>query len=165
MRSLNIHNLTRLLNKLCLQLDEKYLINDGGCCFVSYLIAYHLDKLQLKYKLIIFSDEIKNSISISSEVYSKSKNKSKLKSVAGSYVCNHYTLYLEGGGPINISGFNKLPYKYYIEDINSSNIKWIYNSGIWNKIYNINYNNIIRKIIKEFFNNYKQKVLYEKRKH
>lgn len=158
MRNLNVHNLTRLLNNLCLQLDEKYFINEGGCCFISYLIAYHLDRLQLKYKLIIISDEIKNSTSISSEVFSKFRNKSKVKSVTGFGTCNHYTLYLEGGGPININGFNTLPYKYYIEGINSSNIKWIYNSGKWNKIYNTCYNNNIRKIIKEFFNNYKQNI-------
>ena len=38
MRNLNVHSLQRSLNDLCLQLNDKYLINNGGCCFVAYMV-------------------------------------------------------------------------------------------------------------------------------
>lgn len=156
MRNLNVHSLQRLLNELCLQLNKKYYINSGGCCFVAYLIAFHFDKLGLRYKLIVFTRELKDGISISSEVHSKIRNNSKKTSIVGFETCSHYALYLEGGGIINIGEFGTLP-KYFVEDINSSNIKWIYRSGRWNPEYNIHNNRIIRKIFNAFFNGYKER--------
>lgn len=157
MRNLNVHSLRRSLNDLCLQLNNKYLINNGGCCFVAYLIAFHLDRLGLRYKLLIFTNELKDDISILSEVHSKVKNNSRRTSVVGSGTCNHYALYLEGGGTINVGGFSILPNKYLVEDINSSNIKWIYRSGRWNPKYNIHNNRIIRKTFNAFFNGYEER--------
>lgn len=154
MRSLNVHSLQRSLNNLCLQLDKKYFINNGGCCFVAYLIAFHLDRLGLRYRLLIFTDVSKDEISISSEVHSRVKNTSKRTSIVGLKTCHHYALYLEGGGVINAGGFNRLPNKYLIEDITSSDIKWIYRSGVWNSKYNVHNNRIVRKAFNAFFNDY-----------
>jgi hypothetical protein len=140
-----------------LQLDDKYLINNGGCCFVAYLIAFHLDRLGLRYKLLIFTNELKDDISISSEVHSKVKNNSRRTSIVGSETCCHYALYLEGGGTVNVGGFDILPNKYLVEDINSSNIKWVYRSGRWNQNYNIRNNRIIRKTFNAFFNGYEER--------
>lgn len=157
MRSLNVHSLQRSLNNLCLQLDKKYYINNGGCCFVAYLIALHLDRLGLKYKLLIFTNVLKDKISISYEVHSKVKNNSRRTSIVGLGTCDHYALYLEGGGTINVGGFNSLPNKYLVEDINSSDIKWIYRSGVWNPEYNVHNNIIIRKTFNAFFNGYEER--------
>lgn len=156
MRNLNVHSLQRLLNELCLQLNKKYYINSGGCCFVAYLIAFHLDKLGLRYKLIVFTKELKDNVSISFEVRSKIRNNSRKTSIVGSGTCSHYALYLEGGGIINVGEFGTLP-KYFVEDINSSNIKWIYRSGRWNPEYNIHNNRIIRKTFNAFFNGYEER--------
>lgn len=157
MQSLNVHSLQRLLNNLCLQLDKKYLINNGGCCFVAYLIALHLDRLGLKYKLLIFTNVLKDEISISYEVHSKVKNNSRRTSIVGSGTCDHYAIYLEGGGVINAGGFNSLLNKYIIEDITSSDVKWVYRSGVWNPEYNVHNNIIIRKTFNAFFNGYEER--------
>lgn len=157
MRDLNIHSLQRSLNELCWRLNRKYSINSGGCCFVAYLIAFHLDRLGLRYKLLIFTREVKDDFGISSEVHSKVRNNSKKISIVGAGTCNHYALYLEGGGTINVGGFDTLLNKYLIEDINSSNIKWIYRSGRWNPEYNIHNNRIIRKTFNAFFNGYEER--------
>ena len=157
MRHLNVHSLQKSLNELCLQLDRRYSINSGGCCFVAYLIASHLDKLGLKYKLLIFTDKPKDYFSIFSEVHSKVRNNSKRISIVGAGTCHHYTLYLEGGGVINVGEFNSLLYKYFVGNINSSNVKWIYKFGRWNPDYNIHNNRIIRKIFNTFFNGYEEK--------
>ena len=45
------------LNNLCSYLDNWYEINSGACCYVAYLIARHLDKLNVGYKLIVYADE------------------------------------------------------------------------------------------------------------
>lgn len=156
MRNLNIHSLQRSLNELCQQLNNTYSINSGGCCFVAYLIAFHLDRLGLRYKLLIFTKELKDDISISSEVHSKIRNNSRKTSIVGSGTCNHYALYLDGGGTINVEDFYIFN-KYIIEDINSSNIKWIYRSGRWNPEYNIHNNRIIRKTFNAFFNGYEER--------
>ena len=157
MRNLNVHSLQRSLNNLCLQLDDKYLINDGGCCFVAYLIAFHLDRLGLGYKLLIITNEFKDNISISSEVHSRVRNNSRRTSIVGSGTCNHYALYLEGGGTINVGEFSTFLNTYLIEDINSSDIKWIYRSGRWNPEYNVHNNRIIRKTFNAFFNGYEER--------
>ena len=157
MRNLNVHSLQRSLNNLCLQLNNKYLINNGGCCFVAYLIAFHLDRLGLRYKLLIITNEFKDDISISSEVHSRVRNNSRRTSIVGSGTCNHYALYLEGGGTINVGGFSTFLNKYLIEDVNSSDIKWIYRSGRWNPEYNVHNNRIIRKTFNAFFNGYEER--------
>lgn len=157
MRHLNIHSLQRSLNSLCNQLALSYMINDGGCCFVAYLIASHLDKLGVKYKLIIFSDEYKNLEKIQAEVCSKIVNRTIKFSVTGIGTCNHYSIYLEGGGSVNIDDFNEGYMKYYIEGIDSSHIKWIYRTGRWNPSYDRRNNRIIRKTFNAFFNGYEER--------
>ena len=157
MRGLNVHNLQRSLNELCMQFNRKYSINSGGCCFLAYLIASHFDKLELKYKLLILTKDYKDPLNISLEVHSKIRNNSQRDSVVGAGTCNHYALYLEGGGYVNVGEFEVLPNKYTIKDIQSSNIKWIYRSGRWNPEYSIHNNKIIRKTLNAFFNGYEEK--------
>ena len=57
----------------------------------------------------------------------------------------------------SLSLVNNLPNKYLVEDINSSDIKWIYRSGRWNPEYNVHNNRIIRKTFNAFFNGYEER--------
>ena len=50
---MNIHSLARELDKLCEQLDNKYDVNCGGCCYICWQIARHLERLGLKYNLVL----------------------------------------------------------------------------------------------------------------
>lgn len=151
MRNLNLHNLRRELDKLCLYLNKKYSINCGGCCFLASIIALNLDRLHIKYRLVIFSRYKKNIYKIEQEIRSKVRNGVSYNSVIKNGTCSHYTIYLEGGGAINIDGYNFFSCKYFIKDINASNIKWIYKLGSWNPEYNIIYNTEIRNIVNKFF--------------
>ena len=43
------------INKLCLELDEKYNINNGGCCYVAYCIAKQLELHNIPFKIIHYN--------------------------------------------------------------------------------------------------------------
>ena len=47
-------SIANALNKLCAKLDDRYLINYGGCCFVAYILFKCLEEDGLKPKLLIF---------------------------------------------------------------------------------------------------------------
>ena len=59
------------LNNLCQKLDILYDINNGGCCYVAYKIAKQLDKLNIKYELVVFDYISKNKSLTSKEVINK----------------------------------------------------------------------------------------------
>lgn len=153
MYDINLHRLRKSLDRICRDLAKTYSINDGGCCYVAYLIAYYLDKLNIKYRFVIYSDNHKDIDNISKEILLKIKGSSDRNTVIGDGTCNHYTIYIEGIGIINNDDFKHGFKRYYIYSIKSSNIKWVYKLGFWNSQYNTNNNKIIRKIIRDFFNN------------
>lgn len=152
MRALNVHKLVSDLNLLCENLVGSYNINKGGCCFIAYLIAQHLDKLGLEYQLIVYSDERKDRVGISHEVYSMIKNFQDDESfVTGNNTCYHYAIYLDGGGVINPG---RCDHTYYISGLQAKNIWWLYKVGRWNTEYNIHFNRRVRRTINSFFNEY-----------
>ena len=142
------------LNNLCQKLDILYDINNGGCCYVAYKIAKQLDKLNIKYELVVFDYISKNKSLISKEVINKRKNIKDNESVVGNGTCNHYCLYLRGYGYINKGDFDDRN-KYFIKNISYKNIRWIYKKGDWNDEYLISKNSIVSKTIKSFFKHYK----------
>lgn len=153
MRNLNVHSLCKSINKLCDFLNSEYNINCGGCCFIAFLLATHLDKLGISYELIAYDDLEKDLDYIQHEVSSKVKNKSYRKSVTGNHTCNHYSLFIKGAGEVNGGDFSEC-LKYVIKDVQSSNIRWIYRNGVWNTDYNTCNNKAIKNIVKSFFEQY-----------
>ena len=118
MRKLNCHRLLRNLNSLCKFLDDTYDVNSGGCCFLASLIAKHLDKLNIKYNLVVYDCCTKNRLCIEQEVISCHKNKGFRNSITGRYSCNHYCLQLKGAGVINSDNYKSTAetiYKYYFD--------------------------------------------------
>ena len=157
-RYVNRRKLLDDLNSLCEFLNNAYDVNSGGCCFLASIIAKHLDKLGIKYKLVIYDLYNKDKESIKYEVTNRRRNKTKTGSVVGVYTCDHYCLYLEGVGIMNRSGSF---YSYSISNISHKNIYWIYKNGSWNKRYEVQHNETIKNIVKAFFKEY-EKVLYNK---
>lgn len=43
------------LNELCLNLDEYYDINSGGCCFVAACIAECLEKYGIEFSVLVYN--------------------------------------------------------------------------------------------------------------
>lgn len=49
---MNRKRLFKELNKLCLELDSKYNINCGGCCYVAACIAEQLENFSIPFEII-----------------------------------------------------------------------------------------------------------------
>lgn len=155
MRRLNIHKLVISLNDLCDSLEKDYDINCGGCCFVAYEIAKHLDRLNIQYKLIVADREYHHSKIINKEVRTKKRNFLSIQSVTGYNTCSHYYLEICGGGFVNPGYVREGGYKNYsITLVNHSHINWIYRSGVWNDMYDTSNNKIIKKRINSHFKQY-----------
>ncbi len=154
MRRLNCHRLVQSLNSLCKFLHDTYNVNYGGCCFLAYLIARHLDQLGLKYDLVIYDDHRKDRVSIEHEIFSCHRNKSLNNSVVGTHSCNHYCLQLKGAGVVNSD--DEREYQYTIPGVSYKNIRWIYRNGKWNSRYEVRHNKTIKNIVKEFFKEYEK---------
>lgn len=151
---LNVYDLKRSLNCLCKFLSDVYDINNGGCCVIAYMIALHLDRLNVKYKLIVYDDTNKDEGGINTEVMNMNRAKHRNESVVGSGTCIHYCIYLEGAGIIN-KGFSRNIYsKYSIGGIRAIHLRWLYENGRWSKEYDTKNNKIIRGIINSFFKKY-----------
>lgn len=160
MRNLSYYSLLKNLNSLCKFLDETYNVNMGGCCYLASLIAKHLDKLNIKYDLIIYDNYSRNRENIKCEVISRRKNKDLNNSVTGCYSCNHYCIRLRGAGVINGNGDYIEGHRYSIPNISYKNIRWIYKNSRWNKCYKVQYNKTIKNIVKEFFKNYEKVFIF-----
>lgn len=142
------------LNEICKRLDDRYDINSGGCCYLAYLIAKHLDKLGIQYELKIFDSFYRDTRAINEEVRFKKCNNTS-DSVVGPYSCNHYYIHI-----INIGDVNDAYDDFYdkqlfsITKIKATNIRWIYKLGNWNDCYNTKHNRYVSKIINKFFKKY-----------
>jgi hypothetical protein len=155
MQKLNLHKLKCSINNLCKFLDDTYGINYGGCCYLAALIARYLDRLDIKYSLIVYDACKKNKSYIEYEILNKSKNKHYSRSVTGNNTCNHYCLRIHGSGIINETKLENV-HRYVINDVDSKSISWIYRSGVWNNCYKTKYNKTIKSIVKEFFREYEK---------
>lgn len=153
MRNLNIHKLLLKLNNLCEYLDHDYNINRGGCCYLAYIIAEYLERLDIKFDLVVYDNIKRNRPAIEHEVLTCNLNRYWDSSVTGLYTCNHYSLRIRGAGivnPIDVEG----DFEYIIPEASSRNIKWLYKKGRWNDEYLISHNKIVRRVVKKFFREY-----------
>lgn len=155
MRKLNVHKLVKTLNKLCEDLHDKYHINWGGCCFVAYEIAKHLDRLEIGYSLHIMNDYRLCDPNITKEIRNKQLNRQGgSNSVAGDNTCCHYYLSIRGGGPINLGTFSGEYYVYTVTEIDHKNLSWLYRNSSWNSAYDTRHNKLIKKVIRSHFKQY-----------
>lgn len=152
------------LNGLCEFFDNSYNINYGGCCFVSSIIAKHLDNLGIKYNLIIFDQEERNEEGVIYNVQNNCRKYEKDSVVGWNLTCAHYCIEIIDSDKIIGEGLINCKtkytesgnyYKFTIPRINHENIDWIYKNGDWNNTYKYHlYNNLISNIIRELFTEY-----------
>lgn len=150
MRTINNSKFRHSLNCLCNCLNNLYDINNGGCCYVAYLIAYHLDKLNIRYNLVIYDYIKKDERKIEYEIL----NRHIPNSITGINTCDHYCISISGD-IINKSDSSYLE-KHVIKNVTNKNIKWIYKKGNWNKMYDRNNDKFVRRMINLFFSKYEQ---------
>lgn len=132
------------LISLKILLNEALNINSGGCCLFTYYITKYCDKYEIPYDIIIFNDKhwkISKKDFIESVKNRKNINKESFK---------HITLRIKNN--VNIISDSKMVFKRVIKNLNSEDIKFIYDNELnWNSFYNTKYNKLVSEKIKNCF--------------
>lgn len=145
------------LSKLFKYLDSRYYINSGGCCYVALILARELERLNIKYQLVIYNDKDINSRTRKLPIRRAIKNRDLCQTLGiGRNVCIHYAIATSELGVLNPDDCDKDPYLKSISlaTINSSDIEWIYKTGDWNRCYKKKFNKIVRDHIHLVFKSY-----------
>lgn len=118
--------LIKKLNYLASELDRRYSMNSGGCCYFAYLIAEWLEAYDIEYRFIIQDDPIDG--------------------VSG----KHYCLQIM---PSKLF-INKLSKYSHIKttQLTSSQIFSYYRKSNWSEKYDICNNAVVKKAIDNIFN-------------
>ena len=136
------------LNAICKNLDKSVTINSGGCCFVAYVLASLCEKYNLKYVLVVrdhcgcFDEEV---------FYECINNRDECDCVGlGDDTCNHYYLEIEGT-LINSDGDFDKENDHLMPNVDSNDLKWIYNTGSWNDVYGVSENKHVKETLTKWF--------------
>ena len=119
--------LIKKLNYLASELDRRYSMNSGGCCYFAYLIAEGLEAYDIEYRFIIQDD-------------------GPIDGVSG----KHYCLQIM---PSKLF-INKLSKYSHIKttQLTSSQIFSYYRKSNWSEKYDICNNAVVKKAIDNIFN-------------
>lgn len=119
--------LIKKLNYLASELDRRYSMNSGGCCYFAYLIAKWLEAYDIEYRFIIQDD-------------------GPIDGVSG----KHYCLQIM---PSKLF-INKLSKYSHIKttQLTSSQIFSYYRKSNWSEKYDICNNAVVKKAIDNIFN-------------
>jgi len=137
------------LNRLFTFLDKNYNINWGGCCWLTYCLAYNLERLNIPYSLVIYDGE-----GDSEEAYNNIVER-WTSFPTGDETASHYTLKVKGLGILNKSKGDPF---ILVHDVNSEDIRWIYDEGSWNECYNSRLNDEIKNLIDTVFKIYEKEI-------
>lgn len=145
------------LSELLNYLDSRYYINSGGCCYVALVLARELERLNIKYQLVIYNDEDINSRTRKLPIRRAIKNRDPYQTIGiGKNVCAHYAIATSELGVLNPDDCDEDPCfkSISLAAINSSDIEWIYKTGDWNRCYNTKFNEIVKDCIHLAFKGY-----------
>ena len=130
------------LNRLFSLLDKNYNINYGGCCWLTYCLADNFDRLGIPYSLVIYNGE-----GDSDEAYNNIVDRYPAFP-SGCETAEHYTLKVRGLGIVNKSKGDPF---IIVENVDSVDIRWIYEEGDWNNCYNKRLNDEIKNLVDTVF--------------
>lgn len=137
------------LNRLFTFLDKNYNINWGGCCWLTYCLAYNLERLNIPYSLVIYDGE-----GDSEEAYNNIVER-LANFPTGNETASHYTLKVRGLGILNKSKGDPF---ILVHEVDSEDIRWIYDEGSWNECYNSRLNNEIKNLVDTVFKIYEKEI-------
>ena len=136
------------LKKLVTFIDNTYSINEGGCCYLSYIVAKQLEKHNIPYLVGITSYGDFDISEIKSNINKRSRNG---VFSFDDYGCNHISIKI---GHLDVNVIEDINDVEYI-NLTSKDLYWLYNKGIkngdWNTTYNTDNNQIISKFINVLF--------------
>jgi len=118
---MNRKELFKQLNTLCNELDYRYCINNGGCCYVAACLAEQLEAHNIPYTAVQYGCRNHFAIKVSDRYINRSDYKKK-----------EITEELEESS-------------WYLFDEYYANI------GYWNNTYNKKYNSTVKRKIKSTF--------------
>ena len=136
------------LKKLITFINNAYDINNGGCCYLSYIVAKQLEKHNIPYLVGITSYGDFDISEIKSNINRRSRN-----GVFNfdDYACYHISIKI---GHLDVNVIEDTYDTKYI-NLTSKDLYWLYNKGLknsdWNPTYNTNNNQIISKFINVLF--------------
>ena len=137
------------LKKLVTFIDNTYNINEGGCCYLSYIVAKQLEKHNIPYLVGITSYGDFDISEIKSNINRRSRNG---VFSFDDYGCNHISIKI-GHLDVNVIEDNTSDVEYI--NLTSKDLYWLYNKGLknsdWNTTYNTDNNQIISKFINVLF--------------
>ena len=137
------------LSRLFSFLHKNYNINYGGCCWLSYCLAENLERLGICYNLVLYTyDDYEEH-----DAYYNIKERVENKFPNGDETTYHYTLQVRGIGILNKD--NTVPF-IIVHNIDSEDLKWIYEHGDWNKCYNPKINYEIKNLVDAIFRIYEE---------
>jgi len=148
-RSWKTKKLKTELNRLFSFLDKNYSINWGGCCWLTYCLACNLERLNIPYSLVIYDGE-----GNSEEAYNNIIERYNCFPT-GDETASHYTLRVKGLGILNKSKGDPF---ILVHNVNSVDIRWIYDEGSWNECYNSRLNDEIKNLVDTVFKIYEKEV-------
>ena len=153
--------ITRLatdINRICKKLDEKWDINSGGCCLVSAIIAEGLERLNIKYKVVLFYGsyiEPYGALEVRKNIKTKDINSFPNGDETGS----HYSIYIPSIR-VFLNSDDYTGDRYYkktiVGKVTHKDLQWIYETGCWNSCYDTRYNKSIRNKINSIFKKYEK---------
>ena len=137
------------LKNLVTFIDNTYNINEGGCCYLSYIIAKQLEKYNIPYLVGITSYGDYDISEIKSNINKRSRNG---VFDFDDYGCNHISIKI-GYLDVNVIEDDTSDVEYI--NLTSKDLHWLYNKGLknsdWNTTYNTDNNQIISKFINVLF--------------
>ena len=137
------------LKKLVTFIDNAYDINNGGCCYLSYIIAKQLEKYNIPYLVGITNYGDFDISEIKSNINKRSRNG---VFSFDDYGCNHISIKIDH---LDVNAIEDDTSDVEYINLTSKDLHWLYNKGLknsdWNTTYNTDNNQIISKFINVLF--------------
>lgn len=114
-------------------LDNAYNINSGGCCFVASVLAKLLEQDGVNFSVIVYDCDYDDFYDLDCSQY-------------------HYTLQI---GDRIVNGYeDDDDYAEYYNVSSKDLLEHYKECGDWNEVYNRKRNNYIKRVIKDFYNDF-----------
>lgn len=135
------HTLSKIattMHEVCNLLDTLYDINCGGCCYVAWCLSSLLTEDNINYNVEVVSN------------YEELESCSFFDDLDDAH--SHYGISI-GGYYINITDcdINDAMYHNSFENVTPDDLKKHYDINYWNSCYDIDKNDFIYNIIKQFY--------------
>lgn len=134
----SIARLACVLNSICKKLDDKYNINNGGCCYTAYCIAKILEEANLNFYLVALDRDYK--------FYKESSISDLQRS------CNHYAIRIKtncNSYTINVSSFSHVGSKEL--KASAADILKHYKQHLWNDMYDTANNSNVQTTLEKTY--------------